>query len=245
MTTTQEVTAMRVGELLELARWASEDESRPGLCQVRFESTYVAATNGHRLVIYDLPEARRGFGIGAGAILRGLAGYESDGGANLELAISVNKGCARIEVKGGGSLSYSEVLISAVVEAEFPPVEQVLPEGLRHGGWIADEDRVLRPHAVAARYLEGVERLWRAFSLESGYAGGGVGIELLHAKGSLETVAWGSRFHDSSLPADAEGRLRRLVLVIMPMIRDDAEREAYKARREAEQKAKAGKAARA
>lgn len=211
MTTT---TILTVRQLRALASVAGKDDTRPHITQVWFAESWVGATNGHRLVLVDLPTAERDFGIPREDILAWTSGLKRDHLLRIQrVGDRVSILYSRPgEARGTAAANRADPLLTMrASDANFPSIAGVVPACVKDGAWPAPDWRDVRAHALNARYLEDLGEFHAAF-VDSEQ----VALELLSAETALMPIVYGSRFRFDGDDPHKEPR-RRMLVIQMPM----------------------------
>lgn len=205
-----------VAQLLVLAEVASAEVDRPNIAQVRWMPHYVAATNGHRLVLAMLPHDKdRNVGVSADALRRWLTGQRASDTFQLALEQTQpgrgERVYQRMVLQPAIAGRTDEKLLLPVSTWDFPPVEGVFPAGTFVNGrpvMPVPERRVIGPHAISPRYLEGLGKIASAFHFDQ------TGIELLGAPSALDPILYGAHQHALH---DGDGAEEAVYYLVMPM----------------------------
>lgn len=198
-----------VGQLLAFAEVAYQEDDRPHLKAIKWTPDGMVACNGHRLAYHQLAHDRdRDFAVDATAVRRWLSGHRASD--RFEIAVEVigtgakagNAGAARrvgfrpLDKSGCGS----ERLLLPLLEDKYPPFMTLFPDSCLDGPpdrrrtvIPGPSKRLIVPHALAPRYLEGVGKLAAAFFADQN------GMELVSAAETLAPVCYASQLPDGEL----------------------------------------------
>lgn len=211
-----------VAQLLVLADMAAHDESRPHIEQVYWSPDWVAATNGHRMLLVSMPhDHQRNVGLAATSLRRWLAGPGRAKSETCEIALDLGTypnqppGLPRtrlvLTTSGGGPLEQVR-LPAPPGDCTFPEAMKVFPDACFVNGrpqMPPVEARIVTPHVIAPTYLEGVSRIADAFHLNVN------GLELLAAPSALDPILYGATTHDVE-NIDGDGIVFYLVMPMRP-----------------------------
>lgn len=203
-----------VAQLRALAEVASAEVDRPNIAQVRWSPHYVAATNGHRLVLAMLPhDKERDVGVDAGVLRRWLAGHRASDTFQISLSQAPpGRGDSRRLMFQPETPGRTDERLTVPVSSwDFPAIEGVFPAGTFVNGrpvMPVPERRVIGPHAIAPRYLEGLGKIASAFYFEQ------TGLELLGAPSALDPILYGAHQHALH---DGDGAIEAVYYLVMPM----------------------------
>lgn len=158
-------------QLLALAAIAHEADDRPHIRQVRWTPHYIAATNGHRMVIATLPHDKdRDFGIDSSQLKRWLSGARGSDLYAVRLTSEKKKSEQRVVIMrlndSNGTPTNEGLLLPPVFDSP-PPFRDIFPKEIWRGEKPTRTDFAhappILPHAISGRYLEGIGALAAAF----------------------------------------------------------------------------------